>query len=392
MESWAERHAAHDPTSSFAHASVTPPDGDSQTDEPKLASSRAYSIALAPHLIYSRSNLISIIVSSKIHNQLDFQAVGSWFVLDTTSSSPAALTRVPGGREDVFQDTTLGLKAKRSLMKFLRFVTDFEEHPEQWESDRHTPFPEFLERKFGLPPASVEPILALTMMQDAPKDTTTESALLRISRHARSIGTFGPGFAAVLPKWGGLAELSQVACRACAVGGGIYVLGKSIEQLTSDAESHSLSLQLSGGEHVRTHRVVGTRGSLPASIVQEAPTNTVIVSKSVAIISSTLSALFPPTSEGGVTPAGAVVVLPSSRSNEPPVHILAHTSEAGECPSGQSEYIAPFCSCCNDDPHTNTLIYIGRTTLTIKHISDNLKLHLSLLHHTQHSRAAQKLT
>ncbi|KAK5175155.1 Rab proteins geranylgeranyltransferase component A [Saxophila tyrrhenica] len=333
-ESWASRCAEATDTAVFSHASITkpPPSG-----EKKLLSSRAYSLALAPHLIYAKSNTVPALVSSQCHNQLDFQAVGSWFVLDSASNAQSGLIRVPSSREDVFQDTALSLKAKRGLMKFLRFVANFEEQTETWHDSKDTPFPAFLEQKFALPAASHGPILALTMSTAPSSTTSTGYALPRIAQHLRSIGIFGPGFGAVLPKWGGLAEIAQVACRAGAVGGGVYVLNKAIKEATKSEEDNRITLKLSDAEQVSTTWLCGSAETMQT--ISPAPDassgSSATVSRSISVISSPLSALFPSTSEGGVTPAGAVVVVPSSNNDGPPVHILVHTSEAGECPMNQ---------------------------------------------------------
>ncbi len=323
----------------FSHASVTKP---SLSGDSKLLSSRAYSLALAPHLIYARSNNVPALVSSQCHNQLDFQAVGSWFVLnpfDDALTSSSRLIRVPSSREDVFQDASLALKAKRALMKFLRFVASYEEQTETWNDSRDQSFSLFLEQKFGLPAASHEPIMALTMSTTPASSTTTGFALPRIAQHLRSIGIFGPGFGAVLPKWGGLAEIAQVACRAGAVGGGVYVLNKAIKEAAKVEQSDTIALTLDGNERVSTTWLCGSTettrwtGCTPAVSEEDFTT----ISRSISIVSSPLSHLFPPTSEGGVTPAGAVVVVPSPDASEPPVHILVHTSDAGECPMDQSK-------------------------------------------------------
>jgi len=302
----------------------------------KLSHARAYSIALAPQLLYTRSTLLSSLVSSQTHNQLEFQAVGSWFILNTTlgtSPAQASLTRVPGGREDVFKDGALDLKSKRSLMKFLRFVAASESQPETWHADRSMIFSTFLEQKFALPPNSHAPIFALTLSNQSAEHTTVEFAVPRIARHLTSIGLFGPGFGAVLPKWGGLAEVGQVACRACAVGGGVYVLGQGINDCRTD-EDGSLKVKLSAGDEVSARWLAGTQQDLPASSSSERSDGK-LISKSVSIISSPLIALFPPTCEGGPVPAGAVAMVPSSNDSEPPVYIFAHSSESGECPAEQ---------------------------------------------------------
>lgn len=317
----------------------------------KLAHARAYSLALAPHLLYTRSTLLSSLVSSHTHNQLEFQAVGSWFIFNTkgstTSSKPATLTRVPGGREDVFQDGALDFKAKRSLMKFLRFVAASEAQPDTWHDDRSMIFSTFLQQRFALPPTSHAPIFALSLSNQSVEHTTVEFAVPRIARHLTSIGLFGPGFGAVLPKWGGLAEVGQVACRACAVGGGVYVLGQGIAECRS-GDDGSLAVQLSSGDKVSAKWVAGTQQELPAAVPSKDWDET-FISRSVSIISSPLSSMFPPTCEGGPIPAGAVAMIPPKNDRDPPVYIFAHSSESGECPVGQSTYY-PICSPLHTQP------------------------------------------
>jgi hypothetical protein len=65
----------------------------------------------------------------------------------------------------------------------------------------------------------------------------------------------------------------------------------------------------------------------------------------MTIVSSSLSHLFPPIAEEAPAPAAAVVVFPSgsltldSQAEElPPVHVFVHSSDTGECPSGQCKF------------------------------------------------------
>lgn len=276
-------------------------------------------------------------MSSRLHNQLDFQAVGSWFILDQIAEAVDAqpkVSRVPSSREDIFKDSSFDLRAKRSLVKFLRFVQTYEDQSEIWGSDAETPFPDFLQQKFGLPPSSHGAILALTLASGPSRQITTGSALPKISRHLRSIGVFGAGFGAVLPKWGGLAEIAQVACRAGAVGGGVYVLKKGISSVSSPGGGKT-ELVLSEGEKVSTSWLVGCPDDIPTPSSSTAADG---LTKGIFIVTPALSMLFPPTSEGGVTPAGAVVAVPSADPEGPPVHIIAHSHESGECPSSQSKF------------------------------------------------------
>lgn len=376
--------------------------------------------------------------------------MGSWFIFRNGANdsgppnqSPPRLIRVPNGREDIFADATLNLRAKGSLMKFIRFVINFEEKPDVWESYRDTPFPEFLSTQFNLPPASHTPLMALGLGSLTPDHTSTAFVLPRIARHLRSMGLFGPGFSALVPRYGGLSEVAQVACRAGAVGGTVYVLDKGIDaihknshasesddveeisrmpsqgeiaedisdQVTKDfvdtdeeslsklesslqdqslddllaaagysiaaqatesassgdagptssnhilepAQRRKLNVRLEGGEHIEVDYTIGCVNDLPdlqpatlvgsPSLITGQQPNA--MSRSIYIVSSPLTALFPTVAEGGTKPAGAVVVFPpgsltdvgtpSADDNISPVHIVVHTSDTGECPQGQCE-------------------------------------------------------
>jgi RAB protein geranylgeranyltransferase component A len=259
--------------------------------------------------------------------------------LVSDGSAPSGkLLKVPNGREDVFQDQDLDFKAKRALIKFLRFIGDYEEQTEVWEAHRQQPFSAFLSQQFKVPATLQGPLLALTLSPAPSHQTTTEYALPRIARHLRSIGVFGAGFGAVVPKWGGLAEISQVSCRACAVGGGVYVLGKGLSSSKEPAETteSGTKLRLKDGEVVTAKWIIGGSSST-------APEDSYC--RSMAIVSSPLTPLFPPIAEEAPLPASAVVVFPSgslSLSSQteglPPVQIFVHSSDTGECPTGQSKF------------------------------------------------------
>ena len=342
----------------FRNISIFKPqqvDADSQA--PSLSFSRAYTLALCPQLVYARSALLQYLVSSKVHQQLEFLAVGSWWVYTPSGESlhgeeprPGHLFKVPSSREDIFSDKVLDFKAKRALTKFLRFIVEYEEQPELWEVHKDKPFTTFLTEQFRVPETLHPPLLALSLSPNGQSTTTTEFALSRIARHMRSIGMFGSGFGSVIPKWGGMSEVTQVACRACAVGGGVYVLGRDITGFASTASSPvegldspphvGIKVHLRGGETVTTRWVVGQ--SLEGQSLSATVDVPGAFCKSITIISSSLPSLFPPIAEEAPPPACAVVTFPSGSlkldSMEvelPPVHIFVHSADTGECAVGQ---------------------------------------------------------
>ncbi|KAB8294926.1 hypothetical protein EYC80_006881 [Monilinia laxa] len=324
-DAWVKR--PHSRNTSFSNASATyNPDL-----KEKLSFSRAYNLTLSPQIIYTRSPLLSTLVSSKVYKQLEFQAVGSWFLYDD-----AVLKRLPSGREDIFQDDSIDNRAKRSLMKFLKFVVDYENQVDVWQDKAEMGLSQFLADSFKLPLNLQILIGALTLSLDTLEATKVGYALPRIQRHLTSIGVFGPGFGAVVPKWGGGAEIAQVACRAGAVGGGVYVLGTGIRDAKTIGNNGFTTheIDLSNEEKVKTRYI--TR------ISNDIPPDTIRVAKIIAIVSSPLGSLFTSTMEGSPTSAVAVVVFPAKTIStkdfiqDYPVYIMAHSSETGECPTGQS--------------------------------------------------------
>ena len=362
--------------------------GAASNESSKLGFSRAYSLSLSPQLIYARSNILPALVSSKVYRQLEFLAVGSWWIYNRDENSEAdSLRRIPGGREDVFAEKSIDLRSTRALMKFLKLAADSEAHNRILEDWGQKPFPEFLESHFSIPNRLQPPLLALTLSPNPPAETLTSYALPRIHRHLTSTGIFGPGFGSVIPKWGGLAEIAQVACRAGAVGGGVYVLKKGFakdknldkqnpegDMTDVDTASQILTVRLDDGEEVKAHWIVGSKDNLPSRAEKYPGTQALQVARSITVVSSPLSQLFPPPGEGAPPSAGAVIVYPTGSlkaefegeaasdltTGLAPVYLMAHSSDTGECPAGQCE-LSPMYLILNlyfhDDQTTNTCLH-----------------------------------
>ncbi|KAI5860722.1 GDP dissociation inhibitor-domain-containing protein [Durotheca rogersii] len=304
-----------------------------------LSFPRAYSLALAPQIIHTRSRLLEQLVSSRAYRQVDFLAVGSFFVYDGSASpGTSTLARIPSSREDVFSAEAIAVRSKRSLMKFLKFVVDYDAGEEQravWRGREREPLADFLTTEFRLDESLQRYILALTLTLDG--RVAVADGLAAIHRHLTSMGQFGPGFCAVYPKWGGSSEIAQVACRAGAVGGGIYMLDTQVQ--TKDSSSSSeISLSLSNELSVRTPRLITSQ--------QDVAPGAQTIARLVTIINSPLRALFEVVVNGAPTPAVAVVAFPAgsiagdadaaSLETTGPIYAFVHSSDTGECPVGQS--------------------------------------------------------
>ncbi|KAL8724825.1 MAG: hypothetical protein Q9166_007727 [cf. Caloplaca sp. 2 TL-2023] len=343
-----------------------------ESPDTRLSSSRAYSISLSPHLIYTRSNLVPALVSSKVYRHLEFLAVGSWWIYKakdhgqqkeidevpnpTAEGEGPVLRKIPGSREDVFADKSIDLRSTRSLMKVLKVAADATAYQIIAGESGDQSFPDFLSSEYKIDSKLQAPLQALTLSLDSPSNTSVGYALPRLHRHLTSIGIFGPGFGAVVPKWGGLAEVAQVACRAGAVGGGVYMLKTGIEAIspvTPDDDCSTITdpllsnVKLQGGDEVKARWIIGTPSTLQGFSDQSSEGNTVTIEVThlTAIISSPLTFLFPPPAEGSPPPASVIVVLPpgsvqlpksTNHAEVPAIYLIVHSSDTGECPEGQS--------------------------------------------------------
>ena len=328
-EAWVAR-VVFDPSGSgvFRSASIRKPEGAAGLSFP-----RAYSLALSPQLIHARSTLLSQLVSSRAYRQVEFLAVGSFFIFKPSvdSEQKPSIARVPSTREDIAFETGISLKAKRGLMKFLKFVLDYEgdAQREAWQPHADMPLHDFLLSEFKMDAELQRYIIALTLSLDG--KITTKDGLAIIYRHLTSMGFFGPGFAAVYPKWGGISEIAQVACRAGAVGGAVYMLGTGIKAQENTGDE--IELQLTSGDTVKTRML------MQSSDKSEGGPS---ISRLVAIVNSPLKGLFESFVEGAPLPAVSVTAFPSgsvhTATGEPydyPVYVFTHSSDTGECPVGQ---------------------------------------------------------
>ena len=255
------------------------------------------------------------------------------------------LHKIPSTREDVFNDESLSMKDKRGLMRFLRYVLQEEEGvaPDQEAADTGISLKTAMSSKFKIPESLQAPLLALALAPVNADAMPFHKALSRIRRHMISMGYFGQGFGAVIPKYGGNSEIAQVACRAQAVGGGIYLLGCGLKSLAldqlKDEDGALVECTLSDDTRVQTRYVAGDLDNMFSreddATEQQLTINTW---RSVSVVAHPLSLLFPATSENGPNPGAAIVLVDDNGdSGNNPIYLQIHSEDTGESPSGQCE-------------------------------------------------------
>ncbi|RDB15492.1 Rab proteins geranylgeranyltransferase component A [Hypsizygus marmoreus] len=199
----------------------------SVTHSPEVPSqSRQYSICLRPSVIPSIGPIISSLVSSGVAKYGGFRLLERVGVYDPSG----VVTNVPRTKEDVFKSKDISLVDKRRLMRFLMFaVGDFEDKKEL-EGAQDMPFEAFLKNVFSLNDDITSMILYSLAFCFSSTDHTLP-ALERIRRYLRSAGRYGPS-PFLVGHYGGSGEIAQGFCRAAAVSGGVYILGRRIISIT----------------------------------------------------------------------------------------------------------------------------------------------------------------
>ncbi|KAH0839523.1 FAD/NAD(P)-binding domain-containing protein [Lanmaoa asiatica] len=193
---------------------------------------KQYSISLSPSVIPSVGPFISSLISSGVARYGSYKLLG-----------PVAIYRngkfqsVPQNKETIFQDRSISLVEKRRLMRFLVFASgEFEKSPEL-QGREDTPFDHFLRESFSLSEETSQVIMfSLACCNFSGESVLT--ALHRVRSCMRSAGRYGSS-PFLVGYYGGSGEITQGFCRATAVNGGVYILGRKISNLVVNGEQES---------------------------------------------------------------------------------------------------------------------------------------------------------
>ena len=237
-------------------------------------------------------------------------------------------------------------------MKFLRFVLQEDQEFANSSTSDHDMTLERLLETFKIPVPLHSAVQALSLSTTQVENTNGDIAVQHIRRHLQSIGHLGPGFGAVVAKYGSNPEIAQVACRAQAVGGGIYLLGHGLDSVAQVASPDTssdttggtmLEVILSDGTKVRARRVVGGHDDLPTGLGHTSTdSDSLRALHSISLVSKPLDMLFTSSTESGPTPAVVVVLVEPENGGENPIYLQVHSEDTGECPHGQCKSTLVF--------------------------------------------------
>lgn len=202
--------------------------------------SKDYGIDLNPRIMFCKSDLLALLVKSRVYKYLEFQSVSNFHIFENDDFSKRHTNLTT--KEDIFTDKSLSLSMKRYLMKFLKFILtpDSDEDKQRLILENASvPIKEFLTGTFNLGEPQVNELMYLIGLCPS-ENTNTSIALAKIQRFLVSFNVYG-NFPVMVSKYGGPGEISQGFCRSAAVAGTTYKLGTCLTDYDPESKVASFN-------------------------------------------------------------------------------------------------------------------------------------------------------
>ncbi|ODQ77337.1 hypothetical protein BABINDRAFT_163596 [Babjeviella inositovora NRRL Y-12698] len=301
---------------------------------PSVLQLREYLIDLTPKFLFAKSDLLDLLVKSRVFQYLEFQSLSSFHVFEND-----CFEKMNNSKESIFTDQSLTLATKRHLMKFLKFVLEYPETPELWHDYADKPLTQFISERYKLDGPQINEIVFSIALSTSTAISTAEG-LQRIRRSLTSYDIYGK-FPVLVSKYGGPGEVSQGFCRSAAVAGATYKLGNSM--IAYDAEK-KLATFNDGSRVVVKEKIVCSQSQVPQNLLrfQDQKTEKVEITRLIAIVEKDCAAwfaenehsafvVFPPDSLQTAVSKSA----PTPATNKTAVQIIIQGAGAGVVPAGQ---------------------------------------------------------
>jgi len=268
--------------------------------------SRKFNLDLTPRLLFARGPMVELLISSNISRYTEFKSVTRVLTL-----LDGKLEQVPSSRSDVFNTKHISVVEKRVLMKFLTQCLQEEEGEE--ESDKT--FGDFLKVHKLTPNLTHFVVHSIAMTHP---DSPQAVGLKATRKFLSSLGRFGP--TPFLWSMYGTGELPQAFCRLCAVFGGIYYLGRTLDGVVvGQGRARAVVTE---GKKISCKHLVLPQSKIPSNLMLE--NKEVLTSRALFITKESLL----PTEKEQIT------FLSLPQSNGKPVNIVEVGPGTAACPKG----------------------------------------------------------
>ena len=325
-----------------------------------------FSVDLSPHLLFSRGDMVELLVQSTASKYLEFHAVDNLFLCWKKS-----FERVPITKSDVFNSSAISMIEKRRMISFVHLIVAAAASKENPVNDHHvmdlvntkklhlessqTLLQLLEEQKMSERCKSI--IAYAFALQRFPFDSDfpipIEESLSIMRLFFQSIGRYSPQSAFLLTLYG-MADLPQAFSRLSAVFGGLFILRclpKSItlsgsedfeddEIQAGNEESDLLEMKanfaknqylfraitLPNGQLIRAKHLVCD----PDYALQWITTEAITYERTCCVTNKTITRhpLFASSFEN----AGILIIPPHEFGNEAPIQILQYDASTCVCP------------------------------------------------------------
>lgn len=303
--------------------------------------SKDYGIDLSPKILFTKSNLLNLLIKSRVYHYLEFQSLTNFHTFENNSFG-----KLISSKEDIFTNNSLNLLSKRKLMKFLKFIVNDNYLNLINENDKLINLKDFLIKNFKIDEIfSNELIFTLGLINNP--NINTIDGLKRIRRYLLSLNIYG-NFPTLYSKFGGPGEISQGFCRSAAVAGTIYKLNTNLINFNKNTKIANLN---DGSKIKINEKLVSSINQLNNNENNNFFNNEKFyeISRMILIVDKSCNEWF---NEGEFS---SIIVFPPNSlnsNNEYPVECLIMGSGSGCCPEGKCIWylhtIAPTINSEND--------------------------------------------
>lgn len=285
--------------------------------------SRDYGIDLSPKVLFAKSNLLNLLIKSRVYHYLEFQSLSDFHTFENNSFG-----KLVSSKEDIFTNESLNLLTKRKLMKFLKFIIEDNYLDQVRDEDKSLTLLQYLMKVFKLEEKFVNELIFTLGLINNPKIDVI-NGLQRVRRYLLSLNIYG-NFPTLYSKFGGPGEISQGFCRSAAVAGTTYKLNTKLVNY----DEKSKIANLDDGSKIKINEKVVSSLNQTNEKLQN-PLGKIKyheISKMILIVDKSCDEWF---NEGE---SSAIVVFPPKSLdsyNEYPVECLIMGSGTGCCPNGK---------------------------------------------------------
>nr|CAH0099335.1 unnamed protein product [Daphnia galeata] len=272
-----------------------------------LRDSRKFNFDLSPKLLYSRGEMVDVLITSGICRYAEFKNVSGIYTVDNVKRT---LLSVPCSRADIFNSKDITMIEKRLLMKMLSMCVECETKPEELKEDEMGNFGNFLNAHKIQGKVKKYLIDAVAMATDS---TNFHDAVKNIQKFVRSIGRYGN--TPFLWTLYGSGELPQCFCRCSAVFGGVYCLNHSTQTIVIGSDGQATGI-VSDNQNLKAKFILIEDCLNPVATIKSG------ISRAILVTNKALT-----------SDQAALITFPSVNSKDP-VRILELSASTMVCPQG----------------------------------------------------------